>query len=452
MAASALLKQTLNRTYPTVSHGRGVFLYDVDGREYLDGASGAMTASIGHGVSEVADALRDQAARVAFTYRTQLTNAPAEELARRVTGLAPGDLDTAFFVNSGSEATEFAIRAAVGHWRESGRPGKVKVLGRRISYHGMTMGALSMSGHPARRPDYGSLLHPFPVAPPAYAYRYARDGESEADYAARSAAEVEAAIRDEDPDTVAALIVEPIVGAAGGVLVPPAGYLARLREVCDRLQILLVLDEVITGVGRTGDWFACTTEGVVPDVLVLGKGISGGYYPVGAVLLRDHLVDAMRAGSGIAPFGHTFSGNPLAAATCLTVLDILERDDVLANVRDRGAQLAAGLESAAARYRHVADVRGRGLLRGFELVADPVTKMPPPAEADPAGALVEECLRQGLIVYPAGIAPLNNAVVISPPLVISEAETDLLLARLGRALGAMEQRMSHWPGAQSQQA
>jgi adenosylmethionine-8-amino-7-oxononanoate aminotransferase len=447
--SSALLKQNLTKEYPVVSHGHGVFLYDTDGREYLDGASGAMTASIGHGVAEVADALSSQARRVGFTYRTQFTSEPAEELARRLAQLAPGDLDTAFFVNSGSEATEFAIRAVVNHWRELGRPEKVKVLGRQISYHGMTMGALSMSGHAARRPDYGSLLHPFPVAPPAYAYRYARPDEDESGYAARAAAEVEAAIVAENPDTVAALVVEPIVGAAGGALVPPAGYLARLRELCDRLQILLIADEVITGVGRTGDWFASCTENIVPDILVLGKGISGGYFPVAAVLLRSHMVQALREGSGVAPFGHTFSGNPLGAATCLTVLDILERDKALKNVRARGQQLEDGLRALAQRHRHMADVRGRGLLWGFEFVIDPVTKAPPSAHRDTSTVFTEECLKQGLIVYPAGIAPLNNAVILSPPLTITHDEVTLLLRKLDDALDAMEKHMSRWIAADS---
>lgn len=443
-SSSALLKQSLAKQYPVVSHGHGVFLYDTDGREYLDGASGAMTASIGHGVAEVAEALSEQASRIAFTYRTQFTSEPAEELARRLADIAPGDLSTAFFVNSGSEGTEFAIRAAVGHWQEVGRPGKVKVLGRHISYHGMTMGSLSMSGHAARRPDYGSLLHAFPVAPPAYAYRYARPDESEAAYAARSAAEVEAAILAEGPETVAALIVEPIVGAAGGVLVPPAGYLAHLRDLCDRLEILLIADEVITGAGRTGEWFACSSENVVPDVLVMGKGISGGYYPVAAVLLRGHMVEALRSGSGVAPFGHTFSGNPLGAATCLAVLDLLEREQVLENVRARGRQLQAGLHDLAERHRFVADVRGRGLLWGFELVTDLTTKAPPAARHDASNVLAAECSRQGLIVYPAGIAPLNNAVIVCPPLTITEEEVALLLHKLGDALEAMDDHVVRW--------
>jgi adenosylmethionine-8-amino-7-oxononanoate aminotransferase len=290
MADSALLKQHVHRRYPTVHHGKGVFLYDTDGKRYLDGSAGPMTANIGHGVKEITRAIDEQLSRVAFTYRTQFTNEPAEALAKRLTRRAPGDLDWAFFVSSGSEATEFAMRAAIGYWREVGRPAKTKILSRHLSYHGMTLGSLSMSGHAARRPDYGTLLHAFPVGPPAYAYRYAHAGESAETYADRSVAEFEAAVRAENPETVAAVIVEPIVGAAGGVLVPPPGYLPRLRDMCDRLGVLLILDEVITGGGRTGDWFACISEDVVPDLLAVGKGLSAGYSPVGGVLLRQHLV------------------------------------------------------------------------------------------------------------------------------------------------------------------
>jgi adenosylmethionine-8-amino-7-oxononanoate aminotransferase len=437
MTPSALLKQNVDRSYPTVTHGRGVFLYDTEGRQYLDGSGGPMTASIGHGVPELADAISAQLAQVAFSYRTQFTNQPAEDLARRLIDLAPGDLTAAFFVSSGSEATEYAMRAAVGYWQGRQQPDKVKILGRRISYHGMTLGALSMSGHAARRPDYGTLLHPFPVAPPAYAYRFARPDESEDQYAERAAAELEASILGEDPATVAAIILEPIVGAAGGVLVPPAGYLARVREACDRLGVLLILDEVITGMGRTGEWFACTGEGVVPDLLVLGKGLSGGYAPMAGVLLREHLVDTMRRGSGIAPFGHTFSGNPLGAATCLAVIDHIEDNDLLVNTRERGHQLEAGLRRLAERFPQIADVRGRGLLWGFELVVDRHTREAPTPEHNASSVLVEECFGRGLVVYPAGVAPLNNAAIISPPLSISADEVELLLAILGDALEAV---------------
>ncbi|WP_440711788.1 aminotransferase class III-fold pyridoxal phosphate-dependent enzyme [Herbiconiux sp. YIM B11900] len=441
---SALLKQRVDADYPVVTHGLGVYLYDTGGREYLDACSGAMTASIGHGVKEVATAAAAQAEQVAFSYRTQFTNVPAENLARRLTELAPGDLNSTFFVNSGSEASEFAIRAAVNHWREKGQPAKAKILSRQVSYHGMTMGALSMSGHAARRPDYGPLLHSFPATAPAYSYRHARDGESEDDYAVRAAEEFETAVIAQDPSTVAAIIVEPIVGAAGGVLVPPRGYLRHLREVCDRLEILLILDEVITAIGRTGEWFACSSEDVVPDIVIFGKGISGGYSPMAGVLLRQHMVDTIRDGTGVAPFGHTFSNNPLGAATCLAVLDVIERDGLLANARERGAQLEQGLRQLAARFPFMVDVRGRGLLWGFEFVVDAARKTPPPAYLNTADVFVRECFSRGLMVYPGGIAPLNNASIVCPPLSITSCEVERLLRTLGDALNAMASHMDAW--------
>lgn len=438
MSKSALIKQQIHRAYPLVTHGEGVFLYDDQGRRYLDGSGGAMTASIGHGVKEIAGAVQAQMAKVSFTYRTQFTNQPAEDLAHRLTALAPGDLDFAFFVSSGSEATEYAMRAAVGYWQKRSRPEKVKILGRHTSYHGMTMGSLSMSGHVARRGDYGSLLHSFPVTPPVHAYRYAYEGENEASYAARAAADFERAIEEAGPDTVAAVIVEPIVGAAGGVLVPPVGYLALLRQVCDRMDVLLIMDEVITGMGRTGDWFMCGAEGVVPDILVTGKGMSAGYAPMAAALLRAPVIEELGQGDGVAPFGHTFSGNPLGAATCLAVLDYMDKADVLANVRARGRQLESGLHDLAARFPFMVDVRGRGLLWGFEFVADVDNATPPAPEHSTAGVFVEECFERGLIVYPGGIAPLNNAVLLSPPLTISKEELDLMLTTLASALQGME--------------
>jgi adenosylmethionine-8-amino-7-oxononanoate aminotransferase len=431
-----------------VTHGKGVFLFDSEGRRYLDGSGGAMTASLGHGVDAITEAIRAQLSLVAFSYRTQFTNQPAEDLARRLTDLAPGDLNWAFFVSSGSEATEFAMRTAISYWRKEAQPEKVKILGRQVSYHGMTLGALSMSGHPARRPDYGSLLHAFPVTPPVYPFRFARPGESDEDYSVRAAAEFERAVVDADPSTVAAVIVEPIVGAAGGVLVPPPGYLPRLREACDRLGVLLIMDEVITGMGRTGDWFASSTEGVVPDILVIGKGLSAGYAPVAGVLLREPVVENLRSGDGIAPFGHTFSGNPLGAATCLAVLDFMESQKVLENTRRRGLQLEAGLKELAAKFSHMADVRGRGLLWGFEFVLDRATRAAPHERHHAAAVFVDECFRRGLIVYPAGIAPLNNAVILAPPLTISHGEIELMLSVLEIALESMgrQEFMRSTPG------
>jgi len=431
--ASALLKQSLRATYPTVSHGKGIWLYDTSGKAYIDGTGGAMTASIGHAVPEIAAAVARQMESVSFSYRTQFTNAPAEALANRLAALAPGDLNHVFFVNSGSEAAEHSIRVALHVWRERGKPQKTRILARHRSYHGMTMGALSMSGHEVRRKDYGPLLHTFPAVPPAYCFRCPW-GKNRASCQMDCAEAWEHAILAEGPENVAAIIAEPIVGAAGGVLMPKEGYFRRLRDICDKYDVLLILDEVITGMGRTGEWFAAQWNDVVPDILMIGKALSAGYTPMAAVLLREPLVASMRAGSGTAPFGHTFSGNPLSAATCLAVLDYMEDHQVMANVRARGEQLGCGLMALAQRFGFVADVRGHGLLWGFEFV----TGSDRHAAPDPAKAVAARfgdlCFAEGLIVYPSGVAPLNNAVLLSPPLTITADEVTELLARLERGL------------------
>jgi len=294
-----------------------------------------------------------------------------------------------------------------------------------------------MSGHATRRKDYGTLLHPFPSVPPAYCYRCPW-GQKPESCALECVTAWERAILDADVETVAAVIVEPIVGAAGGVLMPPKGYFARLRAICDKFGVLLIVDEVITGLGRTGSWFACADEGLVPDLVLIGKGTSAGYTPMAAVILREHVVEAMRTGSGTAPIGHTLSANPLSAAVCLAVLHYMEKHELLRNSRERGVELRAGLETLALRYKHLADVRGRGLLLGFEFVSDKASRAAPPARLNAAGRFVDICLGEGLVVYPAGIAPFNNAIIVCPPLGISALEVQELLRRLDRSLAMME--------------
>ena len=433
---SSLLKANFQTTLPMAAHARGVFIYDSSGKDYLDGSGGAMTVSIGHGVKEVLDVMRVQAEKVCFTYRAQFSNQPAEDLADALTALAPGDLNHAFFVNSGSEGTELAMRIAIAYWRDRGRPTKTHILGRHISYHGMTMGALSMSGHEARRQDYSDLLHPFALAPAPYAYR----SELPPDAYARSIVERwDAVIQECGPDKVAAVIVEPVVGAAGGALTPPPGYLKALQDICRKHDVLLIADEVITGMGRCGAWFACEHDGVTPDMIVTAKGMSSGYTPMGAVLLREPIVQAMAQGSGIGPFGHTFSGNPLSAAVCLAVVNYMRQHKILDNVHERGTQLEQGLRALSQRYAWLADVRGKGLLWGFEFVTDAQRRTPPPAALKANERFAAHCRDAGLIVYPAGIAPYNNAAIVAPPLVISESEVRTLLQRLEAGMRAFAQ-------------
>ncbi|OZI66950.1 aminotransferase family protein [Bordetella genomosp. 11] len=426
-----LLKQPLGARLPVVDRAQGVYIYDTAGRQYLDGSGGAMTVSIGHGVREVLDAMHAQAEKACFTYRTHFTNAAAEALAQALVDLAPTGISHAFFVNSGSEATELALRTARQYWRDRGRPGKAHVLGRAISYHGMTMGALSMSGHNARRADYGDLLHTFAVAPPPYPYRFPLSGQ---DVEGHGAMVWDRVIREYGADKVAAVIVEPVVGAAGGALTPEVGYMRTLREICDRHEVLLISDEVITGMGRTGTWFGCDHDGIAPDMIATGKGMTSGYTPMGAVLFHQRIVETFAATGKTVPFGHTFSANPLSAATCLAVVDYMRRNDVLSNVAARATQMEAGLRRLADRFPWIADIRGRGLLWGFEFVTDPVTGTPPDPSRNANARFTAHCFDAGLIVYTAGIPPLNNATLLAPPLVISKTEMEDLLARLERGL------------------
>ncbi len=434
---SHLLKPKLNADYPLIASGQGIYLYDQQGRRFLDGCSGAVTATIGHGVPEIVAAMQAQASQVAFVYRSQFSSAAAEALATRLARLAPGDLEWVSFVNSGSEATEMALRLALQYWRERQRPAKTRVLSRQISYHGITLGALSLSGHSARRSHYEALLHDFAVAPPAYCYRCPFHLHPQSCQLA-CANDWERIFAQFDPETIAAVIVEPIVGAAGGAIPAPKGYLGRLRELCDHHEILLIADEVMTGLGRTGDWFACAHDGIVPDLLVLGKGLGAGYAPMAAVLVREPLVATLRNGSGMAGSGHTYSSNPLSAAICLAVLDYIEQHDLLRAARERGAELRAGLERLQQRYAWIGDVRGRGLLLGVELEADRLTQRSGATTADLLPRLVQLVFDHGLLIYPAGIPGQIQAVLVAPPLVISPAQVDELLALLDTTFAALE--------------
>jgi adenosylmethionine-8-amino-7-oxononanoate aminotransferase len=423
---------------PRAVSARGAYIYDDTGRDFLDGSGGAMTVSLGHGVPEIIGAIEAQARALCFTYRTQFTNTPAEELATELVSMAPEGITHAFFVNSGSEASELAIRSSIQYWREQGQAEKTLILGRDVSYHGMTMGALSFSGHAARRTDYANLLRPLAVGPRLSPYAAGPQAtDTETDRRAWTGA-----IAAMGADKVAAIIVEPVVGAAGGALTPPLGYMRMLREVCDAHDVLLIADEVITGLGRTGKWFACDHDAVTPDLITLAKGLTSGYTPMGAVLYHGKLIEATRSGSRIAPFGHTFSGNPLSAGTALAVLRYLNSHSILDNVGARAEQLRDGLEALQQKYPNLmGNLRGRGLLMGFD-VLDPATSAPPLPAMQAHALFSEDCQTEGLIVYPAGIAPHNHSAIVSPPLTISAEDLDVLLTRLEAGLVRFAQRFS----------
>ena len=431
--SSKLFTNVAGELLPTVSHGRGVYLWDQDGTRYFDGCSGAVTANLGHGDEEIAAALADQAATVAFAYRSQFTNAPAEELAELVTSLAPPGLDRLFLVSSGSEAVEAAAKLARQYWVEVGQPERTVIVSRGTSYHGSTLGALALSDHPPRRAAWDSVLDDAVLLPEANCYRCPLGlTHPECDLACAQALDDVVA---SSADRIAAVIVEPIVGAAGGAVTPPAGYLARLAERCARAGILLIADEVMTGAWRTGGFLASADEGVVPDLVALGKGLAAGYVPLAGVLVSDRVADAIHQGSGVFAHGHTHGFNPLSARAGLAVVRAAIDRGVPANVVARGAQLGAGLDALAARHEIVGEVRGRGLLWGIELVADRDTRAPLLAPTGSA-AVVAEAKRHGLLVYPAGVGQ-TTVVLVAPPLVVTEGEIDELLELLEAVLASL---------------
>jgi adenosylmethionine-8-amino-7-oxononanoate aminotransferase len=417
-AESHLLKSELDRSPLVVARGEGCYLWDQDGRRYLDGASGAVAAALGHAHPRLVQALSDQAARVSHVYRGSFTSQPVERLAAMLTERAPAGLNQALFANSGSEAVESALKVAVQYWQEMGRPDKWQALSRRHSYHGNTLGALSLSGHRSRRTRYEKLIHPFAVV----AAPSSTDPSSVEDF--------ERMILQRGPEAVAAVVIEPVVGAAAPALVPPPGYYERLREICDQHDVLLIADEVMTGIYRTGTFLAMEHWGVKPDIVVLGKGLGGGCVPLSAVLLSDRVVDGFAKGSRkLDSGGHTYATNPLAAAVGVAVLETVDAEGVAENCTRVGAELGEGLEKLRAAHPVITAARGKGLLWGFELDTDLVPH---------AGrALVDAALDHGLVIYLGGDGEIDG-VLITPPLILTSEQVTELIEKLDTALTTLE--------------
>ncbi|WP_047154871.1 aspartate aminotransferase family protein [Aneurinibacillus tyrosinisolvens] len=440
---SHVIKPLLGKTYPTVSYGMGVYLYDTDGKAYMDGCSGAVTANIGHGVQKVIDAMNEQASKVSFTYRSQFTSEAAEKLATKLAGWAPGDLNYVFFVNSGSEATETAMKIAIQYWQEQGRTGKNKVLSRWMSYHGITMGALSMSGHVLRRKRFVPLLEDYPAIEPPYCYRCPFNS-SYPSCDLLCANQLEAAILRTGADNIAAFIAEPIIGAAGGAVTPPPYYYQRIKDICDKYEILFIADEVMTGNGRTGKPFGINHWNVTPDLMALGKGMSAGYTPMAATIVSEKIIDVIRNGSKSIMSGHTYSANPQSAAISLAVMEYIEENNLIQAAEEKGSRLLAGLEKLAEKHGIVGDVRGKGLLCGLELIKERRTKEPFPLQLGVTERLIGKAMKNGLLIYSASggmNGKAGDAVIVAPPFVITEQEIDELLGMLDRSLGQLTEEL-----------
>ena len=432
-----ILHRNLRATLPFAVSAKGMRFIDREGREYIDACGGAAVSCLGHGHPDVLAAMHAQIDRVAYAHTSFFTTEVAEELADTLVAGAPAGMSHVYLVSGGSEAMEAALKMARQYFVETGEPGRSVFIGRRQSYHGNTLGALAVGGNEWRRKQFAPLLIDVARVSPCYEYRDRRPDETPEAYSERLAAELEAKIAEVGPKRVIAFVAETVGGATSGAVPPTPGYFRRIRDICDRHGILLISDEVMCGMGRTGTLYAVEQEGIVPDLVAIAKGLGGGYQPIGAVLAQARIVDAFRKGSGLFQHGHTYLGHPVAAAAALAVQRVIKRDNLLEAVRARGAYLDKRLREALGEHPHVGDIRGRGFFRGIELVADRASKRP----FDPAHSLNAKikasAMERGLMVYPMGgtIDGVNgDHVLLAPPFIASEADLDEIVGRLAEAI------------------
>jgi adenosylmethionine-8-amino-7-oxononanoate aminotransferase len=419
--------------------GDGCYVVDADGRRYLDASGGAAVSCLGHGHPAVIEAVARQARAMAYAHTAFFTNEPMEALADLLIGNAPAGLSKAYFVCGGSEAMEAALKLARQYFVETGQPRRSRFIARRQSYHGNTLGALAVGGNAWRRAPFAPLLANVRHIAPCYAYRERLAGETEEAYGLRAADELETAIIDAGPESVIAFVAEPVVGATLGAVPAVPGYFRRIREICDRYGVLLILDEVMCGMGRTGTAYACEQDGIAPDLLTIAKGLGGGYQPIGAMLVSSRIDDALRAGSGSFQHGHTYLGHATACAAALAVQHTIRAENLLAAVRERGEELREVLRRRFADHPHVGDIRGRGLFLGLELVAERESKDP----IDPAfalhGRVKRAAMERGLMCYPMGgtiDGRRGDHILLAPPYIISSDQLGELVEKLAAALDA----------------
>lgn len=430
----------LRQTPPVAASSQGMFIRDAEGREYLDASGGAAVSSLGHAHPEVLAAMHAQLDTLAYAHTSFFTSEVAERLADELIASAPEGMSHAYLVSGGSEAVESALKMARQYFVEIGQPRRTHFIARRQSYHGNTLGALAVGGNAWRREPFAPILVPATHVAPCYPYREQREGESAEQYGLRLAAELEAAIVAQGADRVIAFVAETVGGATAGVLTPVPGYFKALRAVCDKYGVLLILDEVMCGMGRTGSLHACEQEGVVPDLMTIAKGLGGGYQPIGAVLAQHKIVEAMSRGSGFFQHGHTYLGHPMACAAALAVQQVIRRDGLVAKVREDGVAFGAMLAEALGGHAHVGDIRGRGFFWGIELVADRASKAP----FDPAlkvNALIKkDAMARGLLCYPFGgtvDGRQGDHVLLAPPFIATRRDLQEIAARLAASIDAV---------------
>lgn len=445
----AVFPRNFLKSYPRAVRGEGCFIFTSDGRRYLDASGGAAVVTIGHCVEEVGRAMAEQASQLAYVHSSQFHTAVTEKLAQRVLSLAPHGMrrgGRVYLTSGGSEATETALKLARQYWIERGEKNRSRVISRWQSYHGTTLGALTVSGNVRRRDPFAPMLSEWGHIPPCYCYRCPL-GLEYPSCNVDCADELNRMLEGEGSQDVAAFIFEPVVGATLGAVAPPDGYVQRISEICRRHGILVIADEVMSGAGRTGLPFAVDHWGVTPDMILVGKGISSGYAPLGAVIVAGHIVDAISQGTGSFLHGFTYHSHPVAAAAGNAVLDYIEREQLFERVEPVGQELRAMLEPLR-RFSVVGDIRGMGLLIGIELVCDAKTRKPFPSDAKIALRVQEDALEAGVLTYPIqGCADGTNGdhILIAPPFTITATMMQMLVAGLEHAVADLEK--SHLAGA-----
>ncbi|MDC0548596.1 aspartate aminotransferase family protein [Alphaproteobacteria bacterium] len=418
---------------PNAVGGDGCYIIDEKGKRYLDASGGAAVSCLGHSDKTIQKAIIEQTEKLAFAHTSFFTSEPAELLANLLAKHSPEGLDKVYFVSSGSEAVEASLKLARQYFVEIGKPEKHKVISRKQSYHGNTLGALAAGGNIWRRSFFEKLLVETSLISPCYPYRHQTQDETELEYGLRVANELEEEIINLGSENVMAFIAETVVGATAGALTPVSGYFKRVREICDKYDVLLILDEVMCGMGRTGSLFACDDEDVVPDILTVAKGLGAGYQPIGAMICQNFIYDAIANGSGFFQHGHTYLGHPVACAASLSVLNKLVNENFSSQVKEKGQHLQKNLELHLGQNQFVGDIRGRGLFRGIEIVKNRSTKEPFQKKLNIAGKIKKQALDIGLICYPMQgtvDGSKGDHILIAPPFIINESEINEISTKL----------------------
>ncbi|MGE0749465.1 MAG: aspartate aminotransferase family protein [Variibacter sp.] len=434
-----ILHRSIHAEYPVAVRGAGVHLYDSSGRSYIDASGGAAVSCLGHGHPDIVRAMQEQAGALAYAHTSFFTSEPAEQLADALIADAPKGLSHVLFVSGGSEAVEAALKMASQYHLERGDTKRRHVIARRQSYHGATLGALAAGGNVMRRKTFAPLLIETHHIDPCFAYRYRQPGESAEAYGRRAADALEQKIIELGGDTVIAFLAETVVGATAGAVTPEPGYFKRIREICDRYGVLLILDEVMSGMGRTGTLHACEQEGIAPDLMAIAKGLGGGYEPIGAVLLSRAIFDTFAAGSGAFMHSHTYMGHPMACAAGLAVQRVIKKDRLLDNVKAMGQTLQRRLNERFGNHPYVGDIRGRGLFQAVELVTDRSDKTPFDPKLKLHARIKQEAMTRGLMIYPSGGTAdgvNGDHVLLAPPFIVDAATIDTIVDRLGDSIDA----------------